>query len=473
MSAQMWNRRQVLRGAGVAMALPWLEAFEARTAQAQGLDTPRRYIALYFPNGTAAFWRPTGQGTGDSWKLSPILEPLAPVKPYVSVVQNVSNYAPFGGPVNPSHSNLGAATWTCVAPSGTGRVNSGISVDQVIANQIGGATTLPSLQVGLSTLDSFTDGLPAQHSRSISWKSASEPLYKTINPQAVFDRLVAGDGMPKGNLSAASDPAAMRRRALRKSALDYLLGNAASLQKRLGASDRLKLDEYLTSVRSLEKRVAASDMAIPAAACTVTARPTSTAAVGNVPPDYNRDQHANVMIDLVVMALRCDLTRVVSFMLDDARSDYVYGFLSQRKFTDSGSTAGTGTVAGYHGLQHAGDRNDGFATIGWWNAQKAALLAGKLAAIADGTNGNLLDNTVITFLSGMHGGNHDAGDLPLVLIGGGGKVGSKTILKTNTYFNFGAEQRLANVHLTILQKIFGSQAAAFGMSDGIVPEILV
>jgi hypothetical protein len=472
MSAQMIDRRQLLRGAGVALALPGLEAFEPRTAQAQGLDPPRRYVALYFPNGTAAFWRPTGQGTGDSWKLSPILEPLAPVKPYLSVLQNVSNYTPFGGHVEPSHSNLGAATWTCVRPGGDRHVNSGVSVDQVIATLIGGNTTLPSLQVGLSTLDSYTDGLPAQHSRSISWKSPTEPLYKTINPQAVFDRLVAGGGMPKGNLSPPSDPAAIRRRALRKSALDYLLGNAASLQKKLGASDRLKLDEYLTSVRSLERRVAAPEMAIPAAACTMTARPTSTAAVGNVPPDYNRDQHANVMIDLVVMALRCDLTRVVSFMLDDARSDYVYGFLPQRKFTDAGSTAGPGTVAGYHGLQHAGDRNDGFATIGWWNAQKAALLAGKLAAIADGTNGNMLENTVITFLSGMHGGNHDAGDLPLVLIGGGGKVGSKTVLKTNSYFNFAAEQRLANVHLTVLQKVFGSKDPAFGASDGIIPELL-
>jgi len=172
------------------------------------------------------------------------------------------------------------------------------------------------------------------------------------------------------------------------------------------------------------------------------------------------------------MALQCDLTRVVSFMLDDARSDFVYDFIKERVFTDGGSTPGTNPVAGYHGLQHAGDRNNGFATIGWWNAQKAAQLAGKLAAISEGTGGNLLENTVITFASGMHGGNHDAGDVPLALIGGGGKVSGKTVLKMNTYFNFAAEQRLADVHLTIIQKVFGGQAPSFGASAGIIPELL-
>ena len=471
MKLQSPNRRQVLRGAGVALALPWLESFAPRTARAQAAVAPaRRYVMLYFPNGSADFWHPSGQGTGDGWKLSPILEPLAPVKPYLSVLQNVSNYAPFGGHVEPSHSNLGAATWTCVRPSGPQNGNSGISVDQVIANLIGSATPFPSLQVGLSTLDSYTDGLPAQHSRSMSWRSASEPLYKVVNPQAVFDRLVSGGAAPAAGSTV--DPAALRRRALQKSALDYVLGSATTLQARLGADDRQRVDQYLTSVRSLEKRIAAPSAQPPASGCARVGRPASPAAVGNVPAGYSRDSHATAMIDLVVMALQCDLTRVVSFMLDDARSDFVYDFLKERTFTDAGSTAGTNPVAGYHGLQHAGDRNNGFASIGWWNAQKAADLAGKLAAISEGAAGNLLDNTVITFASGMHGGNHDAGDIPLALIGGGGKVGGKTVLKTNSYFNFASEQRLADVHLTIIQKVFGGQMPSFGASAGIIPELL-
>ena len=232
------SRRAVLRGAGVALALPFLESIAPRsTARAQ--QTPaakRRYIALYFPNGTADFFRPPGgSSTGDAFKLSPILEPLLPVKPYVTVLTNVSNYAPFNGHVEPSHSNLGASTWTVVKPSGEGNKNNGISIDQAIANHIGDATPLASLQVGLSTLDSSTDGLPGQHSRSMAWKSATEPLYKIVNPQAVFDRLAAGGTL--GAQSAANDAAAMRRRALGRSVLDYTLDSATSLQRKLGRSD--------------------------------------------------------------------------------------------------------------------------------------------------------------------------------------------------------------------------------------------
>jgi hypothetical protein len=459
------SRRRFLRGAGVALALPWLETLAPRRARAQS-SSIQRYVMLYFPNGTADFWHPAADGSGSAWELSPILEPLAPVKSYLSVLSNVSNYAPFGGHVEPSHSNLGAATWTCVKPNGDGNANSSISVDQVIASRIGGATRLPSIQVGLSTLDSYTDGLPGQHSRSMSWASASQPLYKTVNPQAVFDRLVAD--APTGE----PDPAAERRRALKQSALDYVLDEAGELQKKLSASDRARLDQFLTSARSLEKRVSASGEQMPSAACGTLARPSQVYAVGDVSDDYDRDEHAGVMIDLVAMAIQCDVTRVVSFMLDDARSDFAYDFLTEREFTDTGSSEGEGTVGGYHGLQHAGDRNNGFATIGWWNAQKAAQLATKLLAMDEGEAGNVLDNSVIAFASGMKGGDHDAREIPIALIGGGGKLESGTVLKTDQHLTFPEETRLADVHLTILKEVFDCPESSFGVSSGILPELL-
>lgn len=462
------HRRTMLKGLGVALALPWLETFAPRTARAQAAGAIKRYIALYFPNGTAEFWRPSGAGSGDAWQLSPILEPLAPVKQYVSVLSNVSNYAPFGGHVEPSHSNCAASTWTCVKPSGDGKANNGISVDQVIANRIGTTNPLPSIQIGLSTLDSSTDGLPGQHSRSMAWKSATEPLYKTVNPQAVFDRLISG--IPTNG--SAPDPTAERRRALKKSALDYVLESTSDLQKKLSTSDRARLDQFLTSTRSLEKRVTAPSMQVVGAECSPISRPPQSYAVGNVPQGYSRETHAGLMIDLVTMAIRCNITRVVSFMLDDARSDFVYDFLTERKFTDTGSTPGTSKVAGYHGLQHAGDKNNGFATIGWWNAQKAMELASKLMAIQEGDAGNALDNTVITFASGMHGGNHDAQNLPIALIGGGGRTAQGTVLKTNQHFAFADEHRLADVHLTVMQKVFGCPDPSFGASAGIIPDLL-
>jgi hypothetical protein len=462
------SRRTLLRGAGVALALPWLESLAPRTLRAQAAARTR-YIALWFPNGTAQFFKPRGEGAGDAWQLSPILEPLAPMKSYLSVLSNVANYSPFGGHVEPSHSNLGASTWTCVKPSGDGNNDNGISSDQVIANKIGAATTLASLQVGLSTLDSSTDGLPGQHSRSMSWKSATEPLYKQVNPQAVFDRLTSG---PLGPGMPVDDGAALRRRMLKQSVLDYVIDTTARLQPKLGASDRQKLDQYLTSVRALERRVADSGMQV-SAACEPIARPDTEYGVGNTPPGYNRGEHATLMIDLVVMALQCDITRSISFMLDDARSDFSYDFIRERKFTDDGSIEEGGNVGGYHGLQHAGDRNNGFATIGWWMAQQANDLATKLAAIDDGDGANVLDNTAITFCSGMNGGNHDAGNLPIALIGGGGKLPSgQTVLKRDQHFAFGTEQSIADVHLTVLNHVFGCGLDNFGASDGVIEGLL-
>ena len=214
----------------------------------------------------------------------------------------------------------------------------------------------------------------------------------------------------------------------------------------------------------------------PAAGCNPGTRPTQVYAVGQVPAGYSRATHADLMTDLIVMGLQCDATRVVSHMLDDARSDYAYTFLQARNFTTTGSTAAAGSVsngniadglAGYHGLQHAGDTNNGFATINYWMAQKAADLAMKLKNSAEGAT-NILDQSVIVFGSGMHGGNHEGIDLPVVLIGSGGGV-----LKQNAFVNFPAvTQRLASVHFTIMQKVFGMTTATFPMSTGLVPEIL-
>jgi hypothetical protein len=299
----------------------------------------------------------------------------------------------------------------------------------------------------------------------MAWKNATQPLYKIVNPQAVFDRLTSG--IPASN-DAGPDPAAERRRALQKSALDYVREAASDLQKKLSASDRTRLDEYMTAVRSLEQRVADPTMAVGSMACMPPERPGESVAVGNLPQGYDRGEHARLMIDLVLMAFRCDITRVVSFMLDDARSDFVYDFVRERNFTDDGSTESDRRVGGYHGLQHAGDRNNGFATIGHWNAQKAAELAAGMMDIEAGDGSHALDHGVITFLSGMKGGNHDAREVRLVQLGGGGGV-----LKLDRHLDFGRETQLADVHFTVLKQVFGCPETSFGASSGILPELLV
>jgi hypothetical protein len=471
----------VLRGAGIALSLPWLETFAPRTARAAAAGARRRLVTMYFSNGTAAFWTPTGMGTADGWQLSPIQAPLLPMKAKVLAMSNVSNTVPFISATDPdgthpqgSHGALSASTWTAAPPNGPMNANNGISVDQTVANTIAAGpnpTPIHSLQIGLSTVDSFTDGLPAQHSRSMSWKSASEPLYKVVNPQAVFDRLMSGRGaLPSAGMNTApmADPAADRRRALRKSSLDYIQASTAALQMRLSTSDKQRLDAFLTSVRSLETRVAQSSMAIQApVTCQSPTRPTDAVAVGMLPAGYSRETHAGIMTDLTMMALTCDITRVVSYMLDDARSEFVYKFLTQRVFSPAGSVPGQGGCDQYHAMQHAGETNNQFATIGWWMAQKASELASKLAAVSEGDAGSMLDNSVIIFASGMHGANHKGVDIPVALIGSGGGV-----LKQDTYLPFATEQQMGDLHLTVMQKVFGCPDTTFGASTKIIPDLL-
>jgi Protein of unknown function (DUF1552) len=484
MKSTSWTRRQVLKGAGVALSLPWLETFAPHTARAQAAATKKRYLGVYQPNGTAQYWMPTGAGSGAGWTLSPLLQPFAAVKSKMMVFGNLANNLPYGGVTYTnskglgSHGADGATTWTSVAVNGPGNANNGISVDQVIANLINAGPTktyLPSLQVGLSTVNSSGDGLPFQHSRSMSWKSATEPVYKQINPQAVFDQLVAGRPA-SSNMMSVVDPAAERRRLLRKSSLDYILESSKSLQLRLSTSDKARVDQFLTSVQALESRVATMQSSMPGVAIAGCGAPPPRAAapvaVGSTPAGYNRNDHADVMVSLVAMAIQCDITRSVSFMLDDERSEFAYNFLFERSFTPTGSAPNPANIpiGEYHALQHSGDRDNnitpGFATIGWWNSTKVAQLAALLDATSEGPS-TVLDNTVLFYTGGMHGGDHLNNNLPCAILGGAG-LG----LKQDTFVSPDSEIQLSNVHLTILQKVFGYTGTSFGVGTTLVPAIL-
>lgn len=459
------TRRNILRGAGVALTLPWLESLAPRGARGQATLARRRFVAMTFPCGTADFWTPTGTGAGNAWKLSPILAPLAPLKSKVSVLSNVSNYSPWGAHIEPSHGHLLGALLSCTRANGPNNNLGGISVDQVIANGLGPVTRLPSLQVGLSTMNSSTDGLPGQHSRSISWNAAGEALYKLVDPQRVFDALF--NVGPTGTNTRVDD----------QSVLDAVVAQATSLSTSLGRGDRARLDEFLTSVRAVEKSIASQGMM---AACTSVTRPTESYDVGHVPATYDRNVHADLMIDLVALALQCDLTRVVTFMLDDGRSDFAYDFLSPRAFTADGSVPTTSSMpfGSLHGISSQNEPNSPWATINYWFVEKLARLCQKLQALPE-AGGTVLDQSVVWFASEMHGGNHDGRDLPLLYVGGAGGR-----LAVDRRFDFSTRARmaedLANVYLTFLKNVFDLPETMFGKGMGdyvdagtrIVPELL-
>jgi hypothetical protein len=490
MNGKNWlTRRNVLRGAGVGLALPWLESLcpEPVHAQAQAAGKTKRYVFIYFSNGVArAFWPPTGAGAGAAWQLSGLLEPLQPYKQLVQVLSNVGQTALFGGNPNPSHSQLCAPTTSCTVNDPAKPILGGPSVDQVLAQNIGSATAFKSLQLGCSTMPSYPDGQHPAISRSVSWAASDQPLYKEVNPQAVFDKLVA-QLAPGGAADPAAEAAAKLRKDRDISVLDYVLEEANSIQPKLSASDKRRLDQFLTSVQELETRAKQQGTAMtgnkmytrPTMSASYTERASIKTVDANDPAGYNRNTHAELMNDLITMAFETDLTRVISHMLDDARSDYHYRFLKQRTFmgassVESAATLETplqGDLLGLHALQHDGDNNNGFATVNHWFVQKFASLLDRLskAMEPDGSGKSVLDNTIVVFMSGMQGSNHQANQLPMVLAGSGGGV-----FKTDYHNNFAQEVKLADVHLTILQSGFGlANVTKLGNSGGIVPGILV
>ena len=476
---RLMNRRTLLRGAGVAIALPWMESLAPKVARGQTVAYPKRFIPIFFPNGTATFWRPANPGVGDAWKLSPILEPFSALKSKVTVLTNMENYTPAQADnpdVEPSHGRDPGTFLSCVdAKLVRDQLKSkdanGTTVDQVIAQnpKYATQTALASMQVGLSTIESYCDGQPCSLSRSISWKSPTEPLYKEVDPLKVFD-IITSAGKPVGG-GDMPDPEREKLRSLNKSVLDAVLANANRTKNLLGTADQARMQQFLDSVRDTEKAATAvsGGMAASGTSCNTVSAPTLKAAYGmaNAGGGYNKGAHMDVMNDLIVMALTCDATRIVSYMLEDERSEFVYDHVQKRQFSATGSTAGTGNCGNYHGSQHGGDANNDFATINWWQSSKIADLATKMNAVKEG-DGTLLDNSLLMYASCMHGGNHHADDLPVALIGGGGGT-----FKTNQNVQFGAEVPMRDLYYTILNSYFELNVPSFGVSTRNVPNKLI
>ncbi len=475
------TRRALLRGTGVALALPWLPSLEPRALRAQASELPRRFLPIFLPNGAAEYWRPATTGSGSEWQLTSLLEPFgASLKSKLCILSGLENGSVFNvdgsGEVEPSHSRLAGAWLTCVnaldvrAELSNEEAN-GTSVDQVIAQhaEFQGQTALASMQVGLSTPLSSCESEPCSSSRSVSWANSTQPLYKLVDPLEVFNQLVSVAQPIDPNGTAAAE--ARKRLARNQSVLDAVLENAGRTRARLGTSDQQRMDEFLDSVRAVERRATGVSAGMGGLACALPEAPAmerieqSAEAPRQTTESYDKGLHADAMNDLIAMAFQCDVTRVISYMLEDERSEFTYDHVEVRSFTQESSTPKGGFCPEYHAAQH--HTGDDFATITWWNVGKVAELCRKLDAIEEAPGVSVLDNSVVLFGACMHGGNHLATELPMALIGGG-NLG----LLNDQHVEL--EQRpLRDLYATLMNDVYGLGVESFGQNlMGIPPSTI-
>lgn len=391
------SRRTVLRGLGTTMALPFLEAMMPSASAADVAQRPKRFQVFYTPNGmTMAEYRPTG--TGADFALPPTLSPLEPHRKDILVVSGLGHAqaAAFGDrPAGHGRSCPAFLTGTRAKQTEGPDIRCGVSMDQVFAAHLGDATQIPSLELGVdqaSLLGSCDINYSCAYTNGISWLTPTVPLPVTANPREVFERLF-GDGEA---LDEKSRLAQLRRQS---SILDFVREDAARLTGALGMEDRHKLNEYMDATRAIEKRIQRAQVS-PA-----TAQTTSMQAPAGIPDDFA--EHVKLMIDLQVMALQADMTRVGTFMIGREISNRTYPEI--------------GIPDSHHMLSHHGsspDKMAKLAVINRYHMQFFAYMLARLKETRDG-EGSLLDSMLVLRGSAFGDSNdHDFMDLPVVLAGG-------------------------------------------------------
>jgi len=440
---QSVSRRGFLRGAGVALALPWLESLPIRAedsgkrATATGKDKPPvRFACIYFSNGVepAHWW---AKGHGASSKYGPALEPLMPLREDLVIVRGLFNEQSVKNPS--AHlgrmPNLLSGAWVSLDQDD---IRVGRTMDQVLAQRIGQRTTVPSLVLGIEPTElRLEDGLSMIYGSCISWASATKPATKEIYPARAFD-LIVSDG--KG-------------RELDRSILDQVTEDARRLRSQVATNDRRKLDEYLESIRDIEKRIdrASKEEKLEGWRPTL-ATPNMQRPKNELPQDV--PEHMRLMLDLIVLAFQMDKTRVATCMLNNDLSQMNFGFLD-----------------GVQGSLHLDLTHNGrdpvleamYLKTNQFHARQFAYLVGRLKEIDEGGQ-SLLDNSLLMFCSNLFDRDkHEADEMPIVLAGrGGGTLEPGRVLD---YRERGDENRRAcSLYLSLMDRM-GVRRDRFGDSD--------
>jgi hypothetical protein len=303
-------------------------------------------------------------------------------------------------------------------------LKTGVSFDQVAAQQLGSKTKFASLELGCERgqqAGNCDTGYSCAYSSNIAWRSESTPVAKEINPRLVFERLFASED------NAANTESRGKRALYQKSVLDFVLDDARRLHSKLGGTDQRKLDEYLTSVRELENRIQRTDKSSHS--------PPDLVRPEGIPKDYQ--QHLRLMCDLMALAFQADLTRVVTFMLANEGSTRPYPFI--------------GVPEGHHDLSHHGKSEEKQAKIrkiNRFHMEQFAYLLDKLKNMREG-DGCILDHSMLLYGGGISDGDqHNHDDLPILLLGrGGGK------LRSGRHVRYAANTPLNNLFLSLLDRM--------------------
>ena len=434
------SRRTFLRGASVAVGLPFLDAMvPAGTALAATAAAPKtRAGFFYLPHGAIMnntiygkevdVWSSTGKG--DDFKLGATVSPLEPFKRYLTTFDNIENIVALG-----SVHTLNPATWlSCVRPDTSSKTASlATTLDQVIAQRIGQQTTLPSLELAAETTVQIAAGNGSFYAVTTSYSAPNRPLPMEYNPRKVFIQLM-GEG----------DTAAERDALLRKngSILAMISDRTQSLKRDLGPGDQRALSDYLDTVRELERRVTMASKR------DLTGVTVPDAPVGEF-EDF--DKQLTMMFDLIALAYQADLTRVATYVMAAEGTDRAYPNLK--------------VAGGFHPTSHHANQRERIAELSRiqrFHMQRFADFIKKLAATQEG-DGSILDHSLFLYGSNMSNSNaHDNYPLPTLLLGGanGKHTGGKNLILPE-------RTPLANVQLTLLDKL-GISLPSHGNSTGLL-----
>ena len=430
-------RRTFLRGAGAAISLPFLDAMvPAFATPDQRSQAARRLSIIYSPNGmNMKYWTPAA--TGSAYELSQTLQPLAPYRDQMLVLTGLSNNAgnalPGEGEQAP-HERAGGVFLTGVHPQSEGLT--GVSIDQIIARELGKQTQLASLELGLHSKDvagNCEKGWSCAYMNTLSWRTPTTPLPVEYRPRAVFERLFGGS-------SSTNSTDRLARISKEKSLLDDITEEASTMMRSVGAADRARLTEYLDGMRDVERRIQMAEQQ------STRELPEMERPAG-IPTDFV--EHLKLMFDLQILAYQTDMTRMITFMMAPEQSNRTYPQI--------------GIPDVHHSISH--HRNDTvnlekLAKIDHYHMTLLTYYLDRLRATPD-FDGSLFDNMIVMFGCGISDGNlHSLQNLPVLLFGGGSGH-----LQGGKHLRYPKDTPMPNLYLTLLDKL-DIQVDKFGDSNG-------